>query len=111
MKFVSTGEPSLLGSAIQELQKVTEEGNPKEDLYLSRLVCSRQTIGADIHLSVSKAIFTSASAWCDDKLQDYHLHFGKVSSRSVITSEYVHNFADSFQIFWLRLLYVYLVSV
>lgn len=106
MKFVSTGEPSLLGSAIQELQKVTEEGNPKEDLYLSRLVCSRQTIGADIHLSVSKAIFTSASAWCDDKLQDYHLHFGKVSSRSVITSEYVHNFAYSFQIFWLRLLYV-----
>lgn len=76
-QFVSTGEPSLLGSAIQELQKVTEEGNPKEDLYLSRLVCSRQTIGADIHLSVSKAIFTSASAWCDDKLQDYHLHFGK----------------------------------
>ena len=111
MKFVSTGEPSLLGSAIQELQKVTEEGNPKEDLYLSRLVCSRQTLGADIHLSVSKAIFTSASAWCDDKLQDYHLHFGKVSSRSVITSEYVHNFAYSFQIFWLRLLYVYLVSV
>ena len=106
MKFVSTGEPSLLGSAIQELQKVTEEGNPKEDLYLSRLVCSRQTIGADIHLSVSKAIFTSASAWCDDKLQDYHLHFGNVSSRSVITSEYVHNFAYSFQIFWLRLLYV-----
>ncbi|KAL0645449.1 hypothetical protein Bca4012_043740 [Brassica carinata] len=77
IEFVSTGEPSLLGSAIQELQKVTEEGNPKEDLYLSRLVCSRQTIGADIHLSVSKAIFTSASAWCDDKLQDYHLHFGK----------------------------------
>ncbi|KAG5383983.1 hypothetical protein IGI04_035453 [Brassica rapa subsp. trilocularis] len=76
-QFVSTGEPSLLGSAIQELQKVTEEGNPKEDLYLSRLVCSRQTIGADIHLSVSKAIFTSASTWCDDKLQDYHLHFGK----------------------------------
>ncbi|CAN6860069.1 unnamed protein product [Brassica oleracea] len=76
-QFVSTGEPSLLGSAIQELQKVTEEGNPKEDLYLSRLVCSRQTIGAGIHLSVSKAIFTSASAWCDDKLQDYHLHFGK----------------------------------
>ncbi|XP_018456498.2 protein unc-13 homolog isoform X1 [Raphanus sativus] len=78
-QFVSTGEPSLLGSAIKELQKVTstEEGNPKEDLYLSRLVCSRQTIGAEIHLSLSKAIFTSVSAWCDDKLQDYHLHFGK----------------------------------
>ncbi|KAL0846542.1 hypothetical protein Bca101_019788 [Brassica carinata] len=78
-QFVSTGEPSLLGSAIQELQKITstEEGNRNEDLYLSRLVCSRQTIGADIHLSVSKAIFTSVSAWCDDKLQDYHLHFGK----------------------------------
>ncbi|KAF8097003.1 hypothetical protein N665_0297s0013 [Sinapis alba] len=78
-QFVSTGEPSLLGSAIQELQKVTstEEGNPKEDLYLSRLLCSRQTIGADINLSLSKEIFTSVSAWCDDKLQDYHLHFGK----------------------------------
>ncbi|KAL0712941.1 hypothetical protein Bca4012_019919 [Brassica carinata] len=46
-QFVSTGEPSLLGSAIQELQKITstEEGNRNEDLYLSRL--------------------------------DYHLHFGK----------------------------------
>ncbi|KAJ0264799.1 Uncharacterized protein HA466_0012040 [Hirschfeldia incana] len=78
-QFVSTGEPSLLGSAIKELQKVTstEEGNPKEDLYLSRLVCSKQTTGAEIHLSLSKAIFTSVSAWCDDKLQDYHLHFGK----------------------------------
>ncbi|CAH8343145.1 unnamed protein product [Eruca vesicaria subsp. sativa] len=78
-QFVSTGEPSLLGSAIQELEKITstEEGNPKEDLYLSRLICSRQTIGGDIHLSITKAIFTSVSAWCDDKLQDYHLHFGK----------------------------------
>lgn len=81
-KFVCTGEPSLLGSAIQELQKVTsaESGNSKEDLYLSHLVCSRQTIGTDIHLGLVKAIFTSVSAWCDDKLQDYHLHFGKVSS-------------------------------
>ncbi|ESQ38319.1 hypothetical protein EUTSA_v100283711mg, partial [Eutrema salsugineum] len=78
-QFVCTGEPSLLGSAILELQKVTspELGNPKEDLYLSHLVCSRQTIEADIHLGLSKAIFTSVSAWCDDKLQDYHLHFGK----------------------------------
>lgn len=110
---MSTGEPTLLGSAIKELQKVTstEEGNPKEDLYLSRLVCSRQTIGAEIHLSLSKAIFTSVSAWCDDKLQDYHLHFGKVSSRSVITSEYVHNFACSFQILWQKLSHVCLVSV
>ncbi|EFH50969.1 hypothetical protein ARALYDRAFT_327303 [Arabidopsis lyrata subsp. lyrata] len=67
------------GSAIQELQKVTsaESGNSKEDLYLSHLVCSRQTIGTDIHLGLVKAIFTSVSAWCDDKLQDYHLHFGK----------------------------------
>ncbi|KAH0910554.1 hypothetical protein HID58_033875, partial [Brassica napus] len=86
-QFVSTGEPSLLGSAIQELQKVTEEGNPKEDLYLSRLVCSRQTIGADIHLSVSKAIFTSASAWCDDKLQDYHLHFGKLIKLDTLSDD------------------------
>jgi hypothetical protein len=78
-KFVCTGEPSLLGSTIQELQKVTsaESGNPKEDLYLSHLVCSRQTIGTDIHLGLVKAILTSVSAWCDDKLQDYHLHFGK----------------------------------
>lgn len=78
-QFVCTGEPSLLGSTIQELQKVTsaESGNPKEDLYLSHLVCSRQTIGTDIHLGLVKAILTSVSAWCDDKLQDYHLHFGK----------------------------------
>ncbi|CAH2071252.1 unnamed protein product [Thlaspi arvense] len=78
-QFVCTGEPSLLGSAIQELQKVTstEKGNPREDLYLSHLVCARQTVGTDIHLGLVKAIFTSVSAWCDDKLQDYHLHFGK----------------------------------
>ncbi|XP_010434591.1 PREDICTED: uncharacterized protein LOC104718523 isoform X1 [Camelina sativa] len=78
-QFVCTGEPSLLGSAIQELHKVTyaESGNPKENLYLSHLVCSRQTSGTDIHLGLMKAIFTSVSAWCDDKLQDYHLHFGK----------------------------------
>lgn len=82
-KFVCTGEPSLLGNAIQELEKVTstEKGNPKEDLYLSHIVCSRQAIGTDIHLGLVKAIFTSVSAWCDDQLQDYHLHFGKVSSR------------------------------
>ncbi|XP_023635910.1 uncharacterized protein LOC17883429 isoform X2 [Capsella rubella] len=78
-QFVCTGEPSLLGSAIEELHKVTsaERGNRKEDLYLNHLVCSRQTNGTDIHLGLVKAIFTSVSAWCDDKLQDYHLHFGK----------------------------------
>lgn len=87
-----TGEPSLLGSTIQELHKVTsaESGNPKEDLYLSHLVCSRQTNGTDIHLGLVKAIFTSVSAWCDDKLQDYHLHFGKVSSRSMIIYIILH---------------------
>lgn len=88
VKFVCTGEPSLLGSAIQELQKVTstEERSPKEDLYISHLVCSRQTIGNEIHIGLVKAIFMSVSAWCDDKLLDYHLHFGKVSSRSMIVT-------------------------
>ncbi|CAA7018291.1 unnamed protein product [Microthlaspi erraticum] len=78
-QFVCTGEPSLLGSAIQELEKVTftEKSNRKEDLYLSHIVCSRQTIGTDIHLGLVKAIFASVSAWCEDQLQDYHLHFGK----------------------------------
>ncbi|KFK31928.1 hypothetical protein AALP_AA6G177300 [Arabis alpina] len=78
-QFVCTGEPSLLGSAIQELEKITstEESYPKEDLYISHLVCTRQTIGTEIRLGLVKAIFMSVSAWCDDKLLDYHLHFGK----------------------------------
>lgn len=88
VKFVCTGEPSLLGSAIQELQKITptEESNPKEDVYISHLVCSRQTIGKEIRLGLVKAVFMSVSAWCDDKLLDYHLHFGKVSYRSTIAT-------------------------
>ncbi|XP_010529550.1 PREDICTED: uncharacterized protein LOC104806377 isoform X2 [Tarenaya hassleriana] len=78
-QFVCTGEPALLDNAARELQKVTsvEEDNTKEELYLSHLVCSRQINGSERSLSLLKAILLSVSVWCDDKLQDYHLHFGQ----------------------------------
>ncbi|XP_031251761.1 protein unc-13 homolog [Pistacia vera] len=77
-QFVATGEGMLVEHAVIQLQKVsTAEEYDKEGQYMNSLVCSRQCNDREVKLSLVQAIFLSISIWCDNKLQDYHLHFNQ----------------------------------
>lgn len=78
-QYVGTNEAILLEYALLELQKAVsgENADQKEELYMDSLACSRQFNGSEIKLSLVQAIFFSISSWCEDKLQDYHLHFSQ----------------------------------
>lgn len=80
LKYVGTNEAMLLEHALRELQKVVsgENADQKEEQYMDSLACSRQFNGSEIQLGLVQAVFFSISSWCDDKLQDYHLHFSQV---------------------------------
>lgn len=82
LKFVATGEGMLVEHAVIQLQKIStaEEYDEKEGQYMNSLVCSRQCNDREVKLSLVQAIFLSLSIWCDNKLQDYHLHFNQVRS-------------------------------
>ncbi|KAK4558132.1 hypothetical protein RGQ29_007763 [Quercus rubra] len=78
-QYVGTNEAMLLEHALHELQKVVsgEHADQKEEQYMDSLACSRQYNGSEIKLGLVQAVFFSISSWCDDKLQDYHLHFSQ----------------------------------
>ncbi|KAJ0049443.1 hypothetical protein Pint_16079 [Pistacia integerrima] len=78
-QFVATGEGMLVEHAVIQLQKVStaEEYDEKEGQYMNSLVCSRQCNDREVKLGLVQAIFLSISIWCDNKLQDYHLHFNQ----------------------------------
>ncbi|KAK9984439.1 hypothetical protein SO802_033964 [Lithocarpus litseifolius] len=78
-QYVGTNEAMLLEHALRELQKVVsgEHADQKEEQYMDSLACSRQYNGSEIKLGLVQAVFFSISSWCDDKLQDYHLHFSQ----------------------------------
>ncbi|KAK6935344.1 hypothetical protein RJ641_035499 [Dillenia turbinata] len=80
--FLRTDEALLLESATFELKKAlsAEDDSEKEGPYISRLVCSCNCNGHELKLSVVQAIFFSIAAWCNCKLQDYHLHFTQAST-------------------------------
>jgi hypothetical protein len=90
LKYVGTNEAILLEYALLELQKAVsgENADQKEELYMDSLACSRQFNGSEIKLSLVQAIFFSISSWCEDKLQDYHLHFSQVNCYSSIVFIY-----------------------
>ncbi|XP_044485853.1 protein unc-13 homolog isoform X2 [Mangifera indica] len=81
-QFVATGEGMLVEHAVIQLQKIStaEEYDEKEGQYMNSLVCSRQCNDREVKLSLVQAIFLSLSIWCDNKLQDYHLHFNQQPS-------------------------------
>lgn len=81
-QYVGTNEAMLLEHALHELQKVLsgDHADQKEEQYMDSLACSRQYNGSEIKLGLVQAVFFSISSWCDDKLQDYHLHFSREST-------------------------------
>lgn len=81
-QYVGTNEAMLLEHAFHELQKVLsgDHADQKEEQYMDSLACSRQYNGSEIKLGLVQAVFFSISSWCDDKLQDYHLHFSREST-------------------------------
>lgn len=87
-KFVLTEEESLLDHAILEVKKLlsAEINKGKDEEYLNSLICSTDCNGNKKELSLVQAIFWSMSFWCDNKLQDYHLHFSQVISLDCVTS-------------------------
>ncbi|XP_077248543.1 DNA topoisomerase 4 subunit B (DUF810) isoform X2 [Tasmannia lanceolata] len=80
-QFVGTGEAFLLEHAILQMQKVVlgegDEGN--KGAYMNTLMCSIGDNGNARNISLIDAVFLSMNNWCDNQLQDYHLHFSKNS--------------------------------
>ncbi|XP_020539590.1 protein unc-13 homolog isoform X2 [Jatropha curcas] len=83
-QFVESDGGVLLENAVLELQKVSsaEEADGKEKQYMNSLVCSRQYDGHELKLNLVQGVFVSISIWCDNTLQDYHLHFSQLSELS-----------------------------
>ncbi|KAI3468779.1 hypothetical protein Pfo_025442 [Paulownia fortunei] len=81
-QFVATEEAVLLDYAICEVEKVlsAEVYNDKEVAYMKSLMCSSIGNEHKTRLNLLQSIFLSISSWCDNKLQDYHLHFSQKSS-------------------------------
>ncbi|KAL3647194.1 hypothetical protein CASFOL_008162 [Castilleja foliolosa] len=79
-QFVATEEAILLDYAVCEVEKVlSAEGYMDNEMaYMTSLACS--TSGNANKLNLMQSIFLSISSWCDNKLQDYHLHFSQKSS-------------------------------
>ncbi|XP_022720063.1 uncharacterized protein LOC111277894 isoform X1 [Durio zibethinus] len=78
-QFVGTDEGTLLEHAVLQLQRVvsTEEDDWNEEQYMKSIICLKQSNGSQTKLNLVQAIFLSIGAWCDSKLQDYHLHFSE----------------------------------
>lgn len=88
-QFVGTNEVALLDHAIAEVHKVlsTTDNKEKEELYMNNLMCTIDCNGSETRLCLVQAIFWSINLWCDNKLQDYHLHFSQKPAffRRVVT--------------------------
>ncbi|KAL4332520.1 hypothetical protein GQ457_07G009270 [Hibiscus cannabinus] len=78
-QFVHTDEDTLLEHAVLQFQRVVsaEEDDYNEGLYMKSITCLRERNGSQTKLNLVQSIFLSIGTWCDNKLQDYHLHFGE----------------------------------
>jgi hypothetical protein len=70
-QFVETDEEMLLDHSRIEFEKILSVEDNKEE-YVNKLTCSTDS---DTRLNLIEAASWSISIWCDNKLQDYHLHF------------------------------------
>ncbi|XVF51538.1 hypothetical protein PTKIN_Ptkin04bG0192800 [Pterospermum kingtungense] len=77
-QFVGTDEGTLLEHAVLQLQRVvsTEEDDWNEGQYMNSIICLKESNDSQTKLNLVQAIFQSIGSWCDNKLRDYHLHFG-----------------------------------
>lgn len=78
-QFTATEEVTLLDYAILEVKKVlsAKVSDEKELAYTKSLLCFTGHNECEIRLNLLQSIFGSISSWCDNKLQDYHLHFSQ----------------------------------
>lgn len=81
-QFVGTEEDVLLEHVILELKSASSVGedDKKEEQYMKTLVCLRKVDGSKMKLNLLQEIFHLIGTWCDNKLQNYHLHFSKKPS-------------------------------
>uniref|UniRef100_A0A7N0TVK8 MHD1 domain-containing protein n=1 Tax=Kalanchoe fedtschenkoi TaxID=63787 RepID=A0A7N0TVK8_KALFE len=79
LQFIETDKSELLEYALLELRKVltTEDRDVNERLYINSLLCSKVFNNVDLKLNLVHAILFSVGIWCNEKLQDYHLHFSQ----------------------------------
>lgn len=72
---------TLLDYAILEVEKVlsAKVSDEKEVAYTKSLLCFTGLNECEVRLNLLQSIFRSISSWCDNKLQDYHLHFRQVT--------------------------------
>ncbi|KAK1274447.1 hypothetical protein QJS04_geneDACA022258 [Acorus gramineus] len=84
-QFLKTGEAVLLEYAVREMQKVVcskvVDGN--EAAYMNSLICSIGDNDYEGCLSLIHAVFLSVNSWCNQQLEDYHLHFSQFVDKSI----------------------------
>ncbi|RAL44398.1 hypothetical protein DM860_011675 [Cuscuta australis] len=76
-QFVATNEAVLLDYSIHAMRNVlsAQDDDHMEDNYIQSLLCFTTWKGCPTRLSYLQSVILSISMWCDNKLQDYHLHF------------------------------------